>query len=290
MGMGSHSLWVKFTFIGGDTPFPELSAIVLLDDIQIGYYDTIDNTVVNRGTKNPDTESVTLNDVKQIFEHVFVSQRITGCEILDDGQPGRLISRDAFNGETGDVRYYNPQLNTLHTDHVWPAAVYSNWPSNFHFLYEHLYHPACISMLQKHLVNEKHRVLKKVKPKVRLLQKEVQGPTVLLTCLATGFYPRHINLTLLRDGQPVDDHQITGGQLLPNGDETYQMRKSLEVSAEELHQHHYTCRAQHLSLPNKLDTNLGGRCQTNSSSTTNSEEMEETESITAAEKHTSLET
>ncbi|XP_063049885.1 class I histocompatibility antigen, Gogo-OKO alpha chain-like [Engraulis encrasicolus] len=259
---------------------------------------------------------------------VFVSQRITGCELLDDGQPGSLISRDAFNGETGDVRYYNPQLNTLHTDHVWPAAVYSNWPSNFHFLYEHLYHPACISMLQKHLVNERHRVLKKVKPKVRLLQKEVQGPTVLLTCLATGFYPRHINLTLLRDGQPVDDHQITGGQLLPNGDETYQMRKSLEVSAEELHQHHYTCRAQHLSLPNKLDTNLerdwdsvstsslslvlvsvfvcllggaagiimcwrkrkGGRCKTNSSSATNSEEMEETESITAAEKHTSLET
>ncbi|KAL2092162.1 hypothetical protein ACEWY4_011960 [Coilia grayii] len=81
------------------------------------------------------------------------------------------------------------------------------------------------------------------------------GATV--TCLAAGFYPRHINLTLLRDGQPVPDHQITGGELLPNADETYQMRKSLEVSAEELQQHHYTCTAEHLSLDNKLDIYLG---------------------------------
>ncbi|KAL0169109.1 hypothetical protein M9458_033705, partial [Cirrhinus mrigala] len=67
-------------------------------------------------------------------------------------------------------------------------------------------------------------------------------------CLATGFYPRHINLTMLRDGQPVADHEITGGDLLPNGDGTYQMRKN---------KHKYTCSATHLSLDNKLDIDLG---------------------------------
>ncbi|KAG5281541.1 hypothetical protein AALO_G00073430 [Alosa alosa] len=36
----------------------------------------------------------------------------------------------------------------------------------------------------------------------------------------------------------------------------YQMRKSLEVSAEELQHHHYTCTAEHLSLDNKLDISL----------------------------------
>ena len=51
-----------------------------------------------------------------------------------------------------------------------------------------------------------------VKPRVRFLQKTLpDSGGVKVTCLATGFYPRHINLTLLRDGQPVSDHQITGG-------------------------------------------------------------------------------
>ena len=101
-----------------------------------------------------------------------------------------------------------------------------------------------------------------VKPRVRLLQKTLpDSGGAKVTCLATGFYPRHINLTLLRDGQPVSDHQITGGELLPNLDGTYQMRKSLEVSTEELRvKHHYSCTAEHLSLDNKLDVKLGN-CQ-----------------------------
>ncbi|XP_026118064.1 hereditary hemochromatosis protein homolog [Carassius auratus] len=75
-----------------------------------------------------------------------------------------------------------------------------------------------------------------------------------ISCLATGFYPRHINLTLFRDGQPVDDDHITGGEILPNGDGTYQMRKSLVISEEELRQEHkYNCTMKHLSLDNKLD-------------------------------------
>ena len=72
-----------------------------------------------------------------------------------------------------------------------------------------------------------HVPLATVKPRVRLLQKTIPDfGGVKVTCLVTGFYPRHINLTLLRDGQPVSDHQITGGELLPNLDGTYQMRKS----------------------------------------------------------------
>ena len=97
-----------------------------------------------------------------------------------------------------------------------------------------------------------------VKPRVRLLQKTLpDSGGAKVTCLATGFYPRHINLTLLRDGQPVSDHQITGGELLPNLDGTYQMRKSLDVSAEELQKHLFTCTAEHLSLDNKININIG---------------------------------
>ncbi|XP_067235481.1 IgG receptor FcRn large subunit p51-like [Chanodichthys erythropterus] len=97
-------------------------------------------------------------------------------------------------------------------------------------------------------------MLSTVKPRVRLIQKSnSDSGGFRVSCLATGFYPRHINLTLFRDGQPVSDHEITGGDLLPNGDGTYQMRKSLEISADE---HKYTCSATHLSLDNKLDVTL----------------------------------
>uniref|UniRef100_A0A671Q0G0 Immunoglobulin C1-set domain-containing protein n=1 Tax=Sinocyclocheilus anshuiensis TaxID=1608454 RepID=A0A671Q0G0_9TELE len=67
-----------------------------------------------------------------------------------------------------------------------------------------------------------------------------------VSCLATGFYPRHINLTLFRDGQLVSDHEITGGDLLPNADGTYQMRKSLEIRAAD--KHRYTCSFRCLNL------------------------------------------
>ncbi len=95
-----------------------------------------------------------------------------------------------------------------------------------------------------------------MKPRVRFIQKaNADSGGFRVSCLATGFYPRHINLTLFRDEQPVADHEITGGDLLPNADGTYQMRKSLEISAADKHK--YTCSVTHLSLDNKLDVTLG---------------------------------
>ncbi|XP_076126818.1 IgG receptor FcRn large subunit p51-like [Alosa pseudoharengus] len=171
------------------------------------------------------------------------------------------MSKDAFNEEAGDVRYYDPQSDRFYTDQVWPDTpgqytVGSIWPGGVHVAVA-FFHQRCIKLLKTNLAKEKNCVLKKMKPRVRLLlNTHPDSGGAKITCLATDFYPRHINLTLLRDGQSVSDHQITGGELLPNGDETYQMRKSLEVSAEELQHHHYTCTAEHLSLDNKLDISL----------------------------------
>ncbi|XP_051545687.1 BOLA class I histocompatibility antigen, alpha chain BL3-7-like [Myxocyprinus asiaticus] len=112
--------------------------------------------------------------------------------------------------------------------------------------------------LKGYLQTRGKQVERIVKPRVRIIQKgntHSRGSSV--SCLATGFYPRHINLTLFRDGQPVSDHEVTGGELLPNGDGTYQMRKSLEISTEEQREkYNYTCSATHISLENKLDVYL----------------------------------
>ncbi|XP_063050238.1 major histocompatibility complex class I-related gene protein-like [Engraulis encrasicolus] len=201
---------------------------------------------------------------------------LAGCELLEDGKPGPMFNKDAYNGEDVEVEYYDAIQDSLHTDRKLPDMNSFMWNHFSPTRYGLIYHPNCIKFLKERLEKEKKRVLKKVKPRVRLLRQTLEDSSVRLTCLATGFYPRHINLTLLRDGQPVPDHQITGGELLPNGDETYQMRKSLEVSTEELQQHHYTCTAQHLSLDNKLDIDLGGGSHLSDYSTTSTEDMQTT--------------
>lgn len=80
------------------------------------------------------------------------------------------------------------------------------------------------------------------------------GGGAQVTCLAADFYPRHINLTLLRGGQPVDESELTGGLVLPNGNGLYQVRKTLTVRDKELQKkHNYTCTTSHLSLDNRLE-------------------------------------
>ncbi|KAL2092165.1 hypothetical protein ACEWY4_011963 [Coilia grayii] len=249
----------------------------MVDDIQLGYYDSNVRKIIYRQYRSEHVQEEQ-EDGRNIFggQHrtmkrrgllssqklnsthgMHVQQRLVGCELLDNGTAGPLRSVDAFNGVTEEALRYTIEQNTIQVESVW-SATWSYFERNqIEWMYANIYHPICIKTLKNYLHTRRNHVMRKVKPRVRLLQqalKDSRGAKV--TCLATGFYPRHLNLTLLRDGQPVPDHQITGGELLPNADETYQMRKSLEVSAEELQQHHYTCTAEHLSLDNKLDFGL----------------------------------
>ncbi|XP_026225745.1 hereditary hemochromatosis protein homolog [Anabas testudineus] len=122
----------------------------------------------------------------------------------------------------------------------------------YEMLYSNIYLPFCIQTLKQLLDRERHLVMRRVQPRVRLITKQVLGGAQL-TCVATEFYPRHIKLTLLRDSLPVDEDELRGGSVLPNGNGLYQVRKALVVSDEELQRkHNYTCTASHLSLDNHL--------------------------------------
>ncbi|XP_063051960.1 antigen-presenting glycoprotein CD1d-like [Engraulis encrasicolus] len=239
----SHSLWAFSTFIVGETPFPEFSAIVMLDDIQLWYYDSNVEKIIHR--------------------------RHGSGNAYEEQEYGKNIFADQYHSMKRRALLSSQKLNKTNGVHVQQRMAGCGLLANYghgmlsmvkflEFTYGNVYNPICIQILRNNLHTRKNIVMRKVKPRVRLLQKRLpDSGGVRVTCLATGFYSRHINLTLLRDGQPVPDHQISGGELLPNGDETYQMRKSLEVSTEELQQHHYTCTAQHLSLDNKLNIDLG---------------------------------
>ncbi|XP_071237100.1 major histocompatibility complex class I-related gene protein-like [Salvelinus alpinus] len=274
-GSGSHSLWVLATYISGETPFPEFTVVVMLDDVQVAYYDSNINRFIYRVNNTPnkihDNEAqdgayilgMMYNNMKDrsfnlkhhfnLTEGVQVQQRMSGCEILDNGEPVMFMVKDTFNAiYTDQMVYYNMTHFTYDAGKLLPG--WDGMRQAFErVLFENVHLPICIRTLKTILKREKNVVMRKVPPRLRLIKKEVSGG-LQVSCLAFGFYPRHINLTLLRDGQPVGEQELTGGEVLPSGDGNYQLRKSLEVSTEELKKrHNYTCTASHLSLDNKLD-------------------------------------
>ncbi|XP_063063869.1 hereditary hemochromatosis protein homolog [Engraulis encrasicolus] len=279
---GSHSLLFFATYIEGDTPFHEFSAVLMLNDIQIGYYSSKEQTLYPRTQMMNDEEfsrpgrqkyavSVLTSvhekireNANQFIHHYNVThglptlQSIFGCHILEN----RVFSvtfKEAFDGDSGN-RDHTPEKNVTLVPRLVQQRQYGKGerPKLWSHFVRDVFEPFCYNALYGLLeINEKY-LMAKVKPNVWFLQKTVLRTQMMkLTCLANGFFPRHINLTLLRDGQPVAEQQISVGELLPNGDGSYQMRKSLEVSTEELQHHQYTCTAQHLSLDNKIDIPLG---------------------------------
>ncbi|XP_073330171.1 hereditary hemochromatosis protein homolog [Pagrus major] len=272
-GSGRHSLWMFATYISGTT-LSEFSVVLMLDDIQVGYFDSkIDRLVRVSGQRaeeaehNPLQEAVFLlremfNSMRErleIVKHRFnltaagvhVQQRLTGCEVLEDGQPALIMIRDGSNGQDADSLMYNTTHFTYNGCDSWEWSASKRMHT--HMLCSNIYMPFCTRVLNYLLDREKNLVRRRVPPRVRFMTKQVVGGA-RVTCLATDFYPRHINLTLLRDGTPVDEDKLTGGSVLPNGNGLYQVRKGLMVSEEELQRkHNYTCVTSHLSLDNRLE-------------------------------------
>ncbi|XP_042172097.1 major histocompatibility complex class I-related gene protein-like [Oncorhynchus tshawytscha] len=274
-GSGSHSLWALATYISGETPFPEFTVVVMLDDVQVTYLDSNMKHFIYRGHNTSDKINddedkngdfvfgIMYNHMKERYFHlkhhlnltegVQVQQRMAGCEMFDNGEPALIMTKNTFNAVFVDhAIYYNLTHFTYDA-----GQLLQGWDgirqAQEKILYENVLLPICIKTLKTILKRERNVVMRKVPPRLRLIKKEVSGG-FQVSCLAFGFYPRHINMTLLRDGQPVAEQELTGGEVLPSGDGTYQLRKSLEVSTEELKKrHNYTCTASHLSLDNKLD-------------------------------------
>ncbi|XP_052453246.1 T-cell surface glycoprotein CD1a-like [Carassius gibelio] len=244
----SHTLMGLATYITGEGAF---CASLMLDDITVGYYNSVTKIYVARGNDTNEDDVIAPNYLKIVSYEVH---QVMGLCEQSDNKHGHIISKTAYRGSAFDERFFDGNFT---------YQVFSNYTQSevnhklelSKQLHEKVYYPACIKTLKNYLKKRETQLSRKVKPRARLLQKansDSGGSRV--SCLATGFYPRHINLTLFRDGQPVSDHEITGGDLLPNDDGTYQMRKSLEIRAED--KHTYTCSVTHLSLDNKLDVTL----------------------------------
>ncbi|KAM3911180.1 RLA class I histocompatibility antigen, alpha chain 11/11-like isoform 1-T1 [Leptodactylus fuscus] len=94
----------------------------------------------------------------------------------------------------------------------------------------------------------KEALSKKSKPEVYFIMKS-SNPEPELECLATGFYPGSINITLWKDKENMMDNVMVS-ETFPNGDGTYQERAIVTTGWEE--QTTVYCKVEHISLEEPL--------------------------------------
>ncbi|XP_078392849.1 major histocompatibility complex class I-related protein 1-like [Cetorhinus maximus] len=112
---------------------------------------------------------------------------------------------------------------------------------------------SCVQNLQSNLQAGKAALERKVAPKVLVFSKRSTDGSTSLLCLLTAFYPRAINATWLRNGEPVlDAITVT---VLPNYNATYRME--ILIGIEENNPKSYSCQVQHSSLPKTLTVKSG---------------------------------
>ncbi|XP_023690173.2 major histocompatibility complex class I-related gene protein-like isoform X1 [Paramormyrops kingsleyae] len=262
---GTHSLWYYITLTTSGTESSEFYIVGKVDDIPIETFRSEDECPQYWKLSSDTQDFVNFrkhlilgvkknmnNHIRRIMPHFnhtgfHTLQRLAGCE-LDDDETGRVGVWEAYDGQQF--------LDTAEGSGSWNLPTNQSKIEKFSSdlmsaITVTLRAQECFHFLKMYVTEGKNILNRRQKPKTRILFKDSDtGKTV--TCLATGFYPRHINMTLLRDGQPVPLEQLEGGDVLPNGDGTYQQRKSLTVSPEE-ERKNYTCIVEHVSLDNKMD-------------------------------------
>ncbi|KAL7868733.1 hypothetical protein SRHO_G00101170 [Serrasalmus rhombeus] len=75
---------------------------------------------------------------------------------------------------------------------------------------------------------------------------ETESKKLILTCLATGFYPKDVVMSLRKSKSSLPEHLLTSSGVRPNEDGTYQLRKSVEILEDEAAD--YDCYVTHSSL------------------------------------------
>ncbi|XP_051758588.1 uncharacterized protein LOC127517260 isoform X2 [Ctenopharyngodon idella] len=221
---GSHSLIALATYIAGQTPFPEFSVVLMLDDLQIGYYDSITWKPVFRTNRDSEYYDEEQSDADTVFNDMYkgmksrdsdvkkhlnitdgihVHQRLVGCELLNDDKPGPLHFWDAFDEQCMEEFTYDQEINDIQMKKPWMISRDQVKQRHIKFLYERVYHPICIKTLRRYLNMEKNNVMRKDE-RINLINFSIKreksiinkyDPTVVLTenICASEYFMNHEN-------------------------------------------------------------------------------------------------
>ncbi|XP_030645177.1 IgG receptor FcRn large subunit p51-like [Chanos chanos] len=248
---------------------PHYFELMTVDDVPVFYYDSnmkgtipvpewLNNTMGQQywdflvDTAEIDQDQIVkgLKSATQQFNVTGASiyQAYGGCDLHPDGTAQAFLTH-AFNGKD----FVSLDIETRTFIAAVPQAVLykrlrERDQTNLELL-DYFYRTNCVEGIKEFLRHAPSLRMKRV-PEVRLFEKK--NSFTEITCHVTGFYPQTVQVQWFgSDMQPVVE-RIIEGEVLPNGDGSYQTRKSVVIPAEHTDIHHYSCVVQHSSISGNI--------------------------------------
>ncbi|XP_049328658.1 zinc-alpha-2-glycoprotein-like [Astyanax mexicanus] len=272
-----HSLYYIYTGLSKDVDLPgiyEFTALGLLDDREIDYYNSKEQKKIpkqswmmekmqedywEKGTQSRKSKEqwfkvnveILMKRMNHSNQDLHVLQWRHGCEIDEsNGTVKFLRGIDQYSYDGSDflsfdfenMRWIAPVPAAEPTKRKWDSVPILNQYTKGYLEKE------CVYWLIKFMEYRKESLRNHYPPDVyAFATKSVRDPKKLIqTCMATGFYPKDVEMGLTWFPTSIPDHVITSSGVRPNDDGTYQLRKSLEILEDE--KADYYCYVTHSSL------------------------------------------
>ncbi|KAK9958180.1 hypothetical protein ABG768_012354 [Culter alburnus] len=263
-----HFLHYKFTVLTKADTFPEFSAVIVADGKRIKHFSDEERDWIlteddwTEPPKDPpETRNWFIHQIRTLSNctnsqcsELHVLQRIIGCELekLPDGTVNLTVFDEyGFDGEdfisfnSDTMKWIDKNPKAKETKEEWDhqternqflkyfLKTYMNWISTFNNT-------------------------KQSSPDVHVSVRKApdDDSKLVLTCLATGFYPRDVQMNIRLNRINLEDQTSPG--IRPNDDETFQMRISVKINRN--FKGSYDCLLIHSSLTEPASVKWDGRC------------------------------
>ncbi|XP_053092648.1 major histocompatibility complex class I-related gene protein isoform X2 [Pangasianodon hypophthalmus] len=275
---GEHSLYYTYTALSKPLNLPgiyEFIAVGMLNDRELDYYSSKTQAKVpkqtwmkekipqdywDKGTQSRKSKEqwfkVNVDILMERMRHnksdLHVLQWRHGC-VVNEGTDGNIkfvrgVDEYSYDGseflsfDEVNSRWIAPVAAAEPTKRKWDDVPILNQYTKGYLEKE------CVDWLNKFMDYGKKELRKHSPPDVHLLaKKSVSDPGKLtLTCLATGFYPPDVQMHLRKLRTSLPEHLVTSSGVRPNGDGTYQLKKSVNIVEDD--KALYDCYVTHSSL------------------------------------------
>ncbi|XP_048375967.1 major histocompatibility complex class I-related gene protein-like isoform X2 [Stegostoma tigrinum] len=259
---GCHSLRYFYTAMTPIHGLPKFLAIGYVDDIPIDYYDSDLRKLIPlqrwmAECQDPEyweqqtqvlrsSEHIGLTNIQTALNRtnqsggIHTVQVMHGCELQTDGRSNGF-HQEGWDGQ--DYISFDKEHMVWVTPVSWGLITKNKWDQDkARNLQRKIYlERTCIEWLKTYL-KQGEKALKPIAPQM-FLTVDVTSATesAQLSCLVTGFYPRDIEVILLKNGTPIGETYSTG--ILPNHNGTYQFRRWAVIELEDTAT--YSCQYEH---------------------------------------------
>ncbi|XP_056312592.1 H-2 class I histocompatibility antigen, Q10 alpha chain-like isoform X1 [Danio aesculapii] len=282
-----HSLYYIYTALSRPVDLPgiyEFTAMGLLDDRQIDYYNSEQQKKIpkqhwmkekmqadywEKGTQSRKSKeqwfSVNVGILMDRMRHnksdVHVLQWRHGCEIESQGNETRFskgIDEYSYDGENflafddAESHWVAPVVAALPTKRKWDNVPILNQYTKGYLEKE------CVDWLNKFREYGDQELKQVSAPDVHVFAKKIVSgkPKLKLICLATGFYPKDVILTIRKYRTTLPDNDLESSGVRPNQDGTFQLRKSVYIYEDEKAE--YDCHVFHRTLKEPIIVRWNG--------------------------------